>query len=267
MAHAAQNASGGAKSRPSRPKKPTSVAKISKRREREYALGDLSNLPEPEQNFLNNCLEDKKNFAILRPPKSGDWLSEHKEYNQSVKGWRRRFESTILNQRRLKTKIYLVPLDKELLKAEVTISCKAEKLKFLDLLQEYAQIFFKGFTVHVLDSQPKTKFTSRINEESGRKQLLVSDIYKFLEATFPRDAYCMVGITMVDLYPSESWNFVFGQAFARTGVGVFSFARYDPKFDDDGYDDNGGVLGAKCLSQPNDVTNSLILWRSCKVRW
>ena len=35
---------------------------------------------------------------------------------------------------------------------------------------------------------------------------------------------------MIDLYPNESWNFVFGQANPGAGVGVFSFARYDPLF-------------------------------------
>ena len=37
-------------------------------------------------------------------------------------------------------------------------------------------------------------------------------------------------ITMEDLYPDPSWNFVFGQASLRDRVGVFSFARYDPAF-------------------------------------
>jgi archaemetzincin len=39
------------------------------------------------------------------------------------------------------------------------------------------------------------------------------------------DAVCVSGITMQDLYPEESWNFVFGQASLRGRVGVWSFAR------------------------------------------
>jgi archaemetzincin len=35
---------------------------------------------------------------------------------------------------------------------------------------------------------------------------------------------------MTDLYPDPSWNFVFGQASTRDRVGVYSFARYDPRF-------------------------------------
>mgnify|MGYP000107882883 CR=1 FL=1 len=37
-------------------------------------------------------------------------------------------------------------------------------------------------------------------------------------------------VTMTDLYPSEDWNFVFGQASLRNRVGAYSFARYDPAF-------------------------------------
>lgn len=33
----------------------------------------------------------------------------------------------------------------------------------------------------------------------------------------PKDAFCIVGITMIDLYPKDSWNFVFGQASLSMG--------------------------------------------------
>jgi archaemetzincin len=35
-----------------------------------------------------------------------------------------------------------------------------------------------------------------------------------------------MAVTAVDLYPKESWNFVFGQANIVSGCGVFSFARF-----------------------------------------
>lgn len=46
----------------------------------------------------------------------------------------------------------------------------------------------------------------------------------------PREAVCTFAVTMADLYPEESWNFVFGEASLRDRVGVWSFARYFPKF-------------------------------------
>jgi len=40
----------------------------------------------------------------------------------------------------------------------------------------------------------------------------------------------MLGITMDDLYPEDSWNYVFGIASYGSRTGVYSFARYDPLF-------------------------------------
>jgi archaemetzincin len=39
-----------------------------------------------------------------------------------------------------------------------------------------------------------------------------------------------MAVTMTDLYPEPSWNFVYGQATLTERVGVQSFARYDPAF-------------------------------------
>lgn len=45
----------------------------------------------------------------------------------------------------------------------------------------------------------------------------LGDLLRFLSNTKPKDAFCIVGITMIDLYPKESWNFVFGQASLSMG--------------------------------------------------
>ena len=71
-----------------------------------------------------------------------------------------------------------------------------------------------------------TTITSRSNPSSGQQQLLTGDILNLLQRKLPPDAYCIVGITMTDLYPDPSWNFVFGQASLTERVGIYSFARY-----------------------------------------
>ena len=75
-----------------------------------------------------------------------------------------------------------------------------------------------------------SKFRTRLNPISKRPQILTGDVLEFLKGTLLDDAFCLLAITMEDLYPHPSWNFVFGQASARDHVGVFSFARYDPVF-------------------------------------
>jgi predicted Zn-dependent protease len=44
------------------------------------------------------------------------------------------------------------------------------------------------------------------------RQLLTTNILALLKKKIPGDAFCLLGITMEDLYPDPSWNFVFGQA-------------------------------------------------------
>jgi archaemetzincin len=72
--------------------------------------------------------------------------------------------------------------------------------------------------------------TERENPHSGQRQLLAGDLLDYLRRDLPADAYCRLGITTVDLYPEPSWNFVFGQASLKERTGVYSFARYEPRF-------------------------------------
>ena len=77
---------------------------------------------------------------------------------------------------------------------------------------------------------PIENFPTRSNPFTHNPQILTTDVLRFLKARIPADAFCVLAITMEDLYPEPSWNFVFGQASIRDRVGVYSFARYDPAF-------------------------------------
>ena len=102
----------------------------------------------------------------------------------------------------------------------------------LEALREYSETFF-GMTTKLLPQQKDLQglgIKTRINPGTGKRQLLSTDILELLPKRLPNDAFCMLAVTMDDLYPQESWNFVFGQASLRERVGVFSFARYDPSF-------------------------------------
>jgi archaemetzincin len=43
----------------------------------------------------------------------------------------------------------------------------------------------------------------------------------------PPDAFVLIALATVDLYPDSSWNFVFGQARPNARVGVWSLVRFD----------------------------------------
>jgi archaemetzincin len=94
------------------------------------------------------------------------------------------------------------------------------------------------------------QLTNRKHPQTRQTQFLTGDILQMLRQQLPPDAYCLLGITMQDLYPEDSWNFVFGQASLRNRVGVYSFARYDPGFQG---------------RERQDSDKELILKRSCGV--
>lgn len=54
----------------------------------------------------------------------------------------------------------------------------------------------------------------------------------------PKDAFCMVGFLLSDIYPRDEWNFVFGLADCDVYTGVFSFARYHESFYSNGITPN-----------------------------
>src|SRR4030095_14818201 len=99
----------------------------------------------------------------------------------------------------------------------------------LEKLREFAAAFF-AMEIKTLPSVPIQNFPTRRNPFTRNQQILTTDVLRFLKARIPADAFCVLAITMEDLYPEPSWNFVFGQASLRDRVGVYSFARYDPAF-------------------------------------
>jgi len=148
-------------------------------------------------------------------------------------------------------KLYLLPVG----------SFKKSLAPSLEGLTEFAKAFFYGMEVTLLDpvrvikteekkqkssqylyfNEPKSKSKSKsksgenklrvTSRKRGMVQLLTTDLEKVLKAYRPDDASCLIGLTMYDLYPEESWNFVFGEASPQDRVGVFSFARYSPAFE------------------------------------
>ena len=198
-----------------------------------HAIGPTSRLPDP----LRRALEPRTDFVPPPRPGSNDWLANHSEPGQSVAGF---LHSAAPRPDRKHHKLYLQPLGKFIAGAGPSL----EQLKL------FASAFFtlEVKLLAVLDIAGSS-VTTRLNPYTHNRQLLTSDILALLRGRVPQDAYAILGITMEDLYPDPSWNFVFGQASLREGVGVYSFARYDPRFNNE---------------QAQDF-QKLLLQRSCKV--
>ena len=50
-----------------------------------------------------------------------------------------------------------------------------------------------------------------------------------LKTCLPADGYCIIGLTWIDLYPGEEWNFVLGESSCIDGCAVMSFGHFEPQ--------------------------------------
>ena len=181
--------------------------------ERLAAVGNLQQLREEWRPYF----QSNENTVPIPDPQAGDWLAEHPESHQPF--------DLFLKQKpnrpnRERGTIYLLPLDEF-----------DEYVPQLEDIRDFMQRYF-GMPTKVLPrhSFPPQRVTERTNPHTGKHQWLTSDVLRELKPLLPKDAYCMLGVTMIDLYPDPKWNFVFGQATFTDRVGIYSFARFDPKF-------------------------------------
>lgn len=202
---------------------------------RRAAVGDLTGLSPVLRRAFS---ADAPDFEPISKPGPHDWLAVHLESGQTFDDFKASRPNRPTESRR---NIYLQPLGEFV----------PDRSPAIEKLCEFASAFF-ALEVKALPpvSLDKSKFTSRRNPNTGNLQILTDDVLDFLKGRLPADAFCLLAITMEDLYPEPSWNFVFGQASLRERVGVYSFARYDPAF----------------YGEPRDSSyETLLLRRSCKV--
>jgi archaemetzincin len=202
--------------------------------ERMNAIGSTGRLPDT----LRKALEPGTDFEAIPAPQPSDWLAVHRETGQSFD---RFIKSNPNRPDKARNKIYLQPLGQ----------FPDGRIPLMDRLKEYAGAYF-AMEMRVLPSLDLSgnKITTRTNPHTNNRQVLTSDVLAILRKNLPKDAFCLLAITMEDLYPEPSWNFVFGQALLRGRIGVYSFARYDPAF-----------YGEKRGSDYEEV----LLRRSCKI--
>ncbi|HOX46473.1 MAG TPA: archaemetzincin [Myxococcota bacterium] len=182
--------------------------------ERLYAIGPFDGLAPATRALLT----PDPDYLPIDAPGPSDWLARFDEPRETFA------EFAAARNRRpegARRKIYLQPIGE----------FPEDGAPPLEALREYAQAVFQLETLLLppLDPGP-LGVTSRTHPHTHKPQLLAPQLIEVLVARLPADAFCLLGLTMTDLYPEPSWNFVFGEASPADGVGVFSFARYDPAF-------------------------------------
>jgi archaemetzincin len=99
----------------------------------------------------------------------------------------------------------------------------------LDRTAEFAAIWF-GLPVRTLDAAGLPEKGWHRERTWGRQYETGWFLRRLLPERRPREAVSTFAVTMADLYPDDDWNYVFGEASLRDRVGVWSFARYFPRF-------------------------------------
>lgn len=180
--------------------------------QRRKAVGSLSGLS-PE---FKRAFAPTEQFEPLPAPGPGDWLTEHQEPGQTFD----QFAASKFNRPdSRRSTIYLAPLG----------DFDPDWSPDLSHLAACTTAFFQT-TVKVLAPRPFADLQITMREKEGKRQYLTRDFLQALPKLLPADGYAILGVTMDDLYPDPTWNYVFGQASLRDRVGIYSFARYDPLF-------------------------------------
>ena len=161
----------------------------------------------------------------MPPVKRGDWLEAHPEKGQNFQEYKRSNPIALSSTRNV---LYVLPLG----------DFNDSQQKIVELSSEFLGIYF-GCRVQTL----KTLSIDDVIPEDARRihptwqvpQIKSTFVLeKLLPPLVPNDAVALICFTTSDLYPSDDWNFVFGQATYRTRVGVWSMYRNgdpDTEFD------------------------------------
>ena len=196
------------------------------------AVGNLAMLPEHLQLAFSS-----EEFSPMAAVESGDWLAEHPEpgqtYDQFVAA---RYQRPTAERRT----IYVLQIG----------ALDRRRASALPVLIEFLEAYFQ-LPVKVMRPVEADDLGARSRPRATGEQLHAGDILSALEQRLPNDAFCLIALTVTDLYPQDDWQFVFGMARLRTRVGVYSFARYHP-----------GFYGAEYAHNRYDT---LILDRSLKI--
>lgn len=145
----------------------------------------------------------------------GDWLDTQKETGES-------FEEYIASKPTLPTAerktIYIQPIGK----------FNAEQRNAIRLTAEYMKAFYNLPVKLNADRQvgnvprDKQRTTGYPKRTQIRTQYFLDDV---LPKLLKDDAAALIAFTNYDLYPDDTWAFVFGQATLQNRVGVWSLAR------------------------------------------
>lgn len=195
--------------------------------QQEYVISQMDVYPaklrgQEKQSELESFLQPTEHFFRNIPePEVGDWLYSTHEAGQSFEQY---VGSRPNKPSRQQNVIYILPFSEP--KSD---SMKTGSFPCLSTLESFISKWF-DLPCKTLPHEAVHKDRTvgkRRNGHGTDQQYCANDILRKMEAKVPKDAYCLIGVTMDDIWSGQC-VFVFGLASLRNRVGVFSFCRQDP---------------------------------------
>lgn len=177
------------------------------------------------------------NFFKPMKIEEGDWLQTQTEAGETFEQYIKSNPTLPTVERRT---IYIQPI------GEFT----AEQRKAIRLTAEYLKAFY-NLPVKLNSHRKLGNVPADLKRESGYPKRIQIRTQHFLDDVLPKllqnDAAALIAFTNYDLYPGDTWAFVFGKASLQGRVGVWSLYR----------------LSAK--ASESDTENDRLLFRTLKI--
>jgi archaemetzincin len=172
--------------------------------------------------IFSSCAKDAKNpldkladlDVKLSVPKEGEWMAEHEEEAQTFEKYCVSKPVSIEDDCNI---IYIQPIGK----------FTSSENKIVEDTVDYIAKFFQLKTVQLNGISEDSIPTNKKRMNAGIEQLDASFINnKILPKKAPNNGIVIMAITAKDLYPSPSWNYVFGLVNYKKRTGISSFNRF-----------------------------------------
>lgn len=171
-----------------------------------------------------------KKMGKIQP---GDWLETHPEKNLTLVEY---IHKNPVRPDPVRNKIYVQPIGNFTAKEIVLIQLTAQYLEAFyglktvirerwnpQIIPKKNRRIVKQLPVFNKDSSAILSYYDDTTSEQLHTHYILHDL---LKPNLPKDATVMIALCDNDLYPEETWNYVFGQASLKDRVGVWSFFRF-----------------------------------------
>lgn len=177
-------------------------------------------MSDKERRIYKQTRKLKNLHTGLGPVKSGDWLENNLELGQTFNQYANNRHIELTKER---GKLYVLPLGE----------FDENQKKIVELSAEFLGVYYacevELLETIGLDAIPQQ--ARRVHPSWGVRQINSQHVlHQTLPPLVADDAFALIAFTSSDLFPDESYNFVFGQASPTGRVGVWSlFRNGDPK--------------------------------------